>query len=419
MLIWLYRGVVLLVLCVLGWQVYIYGMGKLAGEAVKQQLPWQYEAIKAYYRPTADTLIALAERAKEVDKEQVSAQLSLRALSENPSSGRAAAHLLSLYINTNTPPTNPERTAEIAGIAGRLWPAHTYTRSRLADYWARQSRLDKVIPEWNVLLTRIPAVRSQLFPNLYQITAQPEYNKLLTPYTENPPLWWPQFFAYLSREASPEFLQKVYEQRLKSHKPLEDSEKRNYVERLFRDKRWNAARQTWLAGLTEAQQKLTGLVYDGGFEGDTLNTGFDWQISTNKQISIKRDMTYGIKGRQAMHIQIRKGPPVNFQHLSQKLALPSGEYQLSMLYRLDTFKANKGLRWRLRCLENQNIVLGETDALKGQKPWSTLATIFTIPDKACEVQLLRLEADSRYRHQQEFEGHLWFDNIDITRVTNE
>lgn len=409
---WAYRSAVLLLLCLLGWQVYVYGMGRLAGETSGQltQPASAYEPIATHYRPSADTLVASAEQANESGDKQLSTELALRALAENPTSGRAAAHLLALYSAQDS----TAKASEIADIAGKLWPAHSYTHSRLADYWVTQQRLDKLFPEWNILLTRNGALRSQLFPAIYQITAKPEYTPLLKPYIDNPPLWWNAFFAYLTREAEPEFLRKVYEQRLVSSIPLDDSEKSSYVGRLLKDKHWGAARDAWLKGISKTQQQYGGLVYDAGFEGESFNTGFDWQIAATKEISIKPDLTYGVKGRQAIHINIRKGQPVNFQHLSQRLVLSPGDYQLSLLYRLDTFKANKGLSWRIRCLDNPDTVIAETDALKGQKPWSTLSTFFSVPAAGCEAQLLRLEAASRYRHDQTFEGNIWFDNVSIT-----
>lgn len=415
---WLYRSVVLILLCLFAWQIYTHGMGRRTAELLEQEAFEGYHPLNSAFQMKADTLVALAERANESGESAIAEKTALRALAENPTSGRAASHLLSLY-NSNSSIATSVNITDIADIAGNLWPAHTYTHSRLADYWAKQGRIDKLIPEWNILLIRNPQLRQQLFPNLYQIAARPEYSDLLTTYINHPPLWWEQFFSFLSHDAQIEFLRQVYQQRQQSPVPLTDEEKRTYIARLLKDKLWNEARQAWLQGLSEAQQKQVGLVYDAGFEGKSFNTGFDWQLSETKEISIKPDITYGIKGQQALHIHFRKGQPVNFQHVAQKLMLAPGQYQLSMQYRLDSFRSNKGLRWRIHCVENEETLLTETEAFTGQKNWSTLSSPFNVPQDGCAVQLLRLEADSRYRHDQVFEGHLWFDNVSITQVTDE
>ena len=89
-----------------------------------------------------------------------------------------------------------------------------------------------------------------------------------------------------------------------------------------------------------------------------------------------------------------------------------------MRYRLDTLKNPKGLRWRIHCLNPANTLLGESHALRGQKSWDTLNVTFSVPSQDCGAQRLRLEADSAYRHDHTFEGHLWFDDLAIQPITD-
>jgi hypothetical protein len=407
------RSLLICLLPLVGWQVYNHGQGGIIGEQIKQQpesLP--YAPVSEPYRLTADTLTSLAEKANEAAKFEESEQLALRALAENLTSSRPASHLLSLYASQK----RSQQAGEVADIAGKLWPAHTYTHSRLADYWAHQQRMDKLVPEWNILLTRNPGLRPQLFPVLLEFAKQAEYAPLLKPYIEHPPLWWNSFFDYLCQQAEPELLQQIYQQRLDvKASPPEKTERTAYVNRLLRDKQWQNAYAIWRTGIPSKPQQTatTERVFDGGFEGETANTGFDWQMDQSREVSITPDRTYGMKGQQALHIHLKRDNPVQFQHLSQRLLLPAGDYQLSMRYRLDSLKNTKGLRWRIRCLDAPDTILAESHLLNGQKPWDTLTVAFTTPPMGCEAQLLRLEADGTYLHDHTFAGNLWFDNVSI------
>ena len=112
---------------------------------------------------------------------------------------------------------------------------------------------------------------------------------------------------------------------------------------------------------------------------------------------------------------MRKRQPINFKHVSQRLILEAGSYQLSLRYRTDTLKTTKGLSWRIRCIEGGKEVLGETIPLLGSNPWSNLTVDFTVPE-ACSIQMLRLEATSRFRHDHFFQGSAWFDDFAINKV---
>ena len=414
--LWLKRSLVVFLLPLLGWQVYCQGQGGMLSEQLKQQEFLPYEAPPPHYVFSSSTLTRLAEKANEAANFEESEQLALRAFATNITSGEPASHLLQLYASQK----RSAPAAEVADLAGKLWPAHTYTQSRLADYWARQQRLDKLLPIWNALLTRNGSLHATLFPVLRQLIQQPEHQDLFTPYLEKPPTWWNGFFTYLTQNADLALLDKVYTQRQTSNKNSINKEERTaYVNRLLREQDWQKAYQIWQMGAPKNLLEKKTLVFDGGFEGESSNTGFDWQISQTREVSIKPDATYGIKGKQAIHIRLKKDNPIHFQHLAQTLLLPAGDYQLNLRYRLDTFKNPKGLRWRIHCLDAANTLLTESHALKGQKSWATLNSSFTVPPQACNAQRLRLEADSPYRHDHTFEGNIWFDDIEIQPIHGE
>ena len=63
---------------------------------------------------------------------------------------------------------------------------------------------------------------------------------------------------------------------------------------------------------------------------------------------------------------------------------------------------------------NDNLV--ESQRFQGQQAWHDLSVKFDVPSNRCNVQLLRLEASSPYRHEHYFDGDLWFDEIKLQPV---
>ena len=392
-----------------GYTLYLYGMSDVRSEAVKEGKGLSISGSKPL-RLSSDALVSHA-RALTYAAPDVSEEVAILALSQDPSSGRAATHLLSLYESQG-------RTVEsdqIAELSSKLWPSHKYTRSNLADYWSRRSRPDKMVSEWNVLLTRDASFRKRLFPALIKIVESDELLPLISPFISNPPVWWNSFFGYLSSKLEMQRLQRLYRLRLASEVPLSLSEQNSYVRRLIKEDRWEEANDVWFLGLTPNQMRYSGLVYDGGFESNVFNQGFGWALSRSKNPRIKIDVTYGIKGRKALQVVLRKQDPVNFKHVWQRLLLTSGNYELTLRYRSDTLKTTKGLSWRIHCIKGGKEVLGESAPIVGSNSWSTLTASFTVPE-SCAAQMIRLESTSPYRHDHFFQGSAWFDDVRINTV---
>lgn len=364
--------------------------------------------------PASKTLINESEEALIKENPDTAEQLALQAWSKNITSGQAAAQLLAVYIAEE----NVTQGDQVAQLVSQLWPANTYTRAQLANYWTKRGDFAKVLPEWNALLIRNGATHTQLFPVLKQIANNPQTFSLLLPFMQSPPSWWDNFFIYLTGdEESLGTIKSIYTIRLNADKPLDENERRYFVQRLIKENQMTEAYFSWLGGLSPKELARSGLVYDGGFEGDSFNTGFDWSFSSPKGVEIRTSTTSGIRGAKALQI-ILNHKRLNFSHVSQRLALTPGAYQLSGRYRLNRLKTEKGLSWRIYCIGEKTTKIAESMAFAGRTPWSEFNTRFDIPPQNCGSQLLRLEASSPYAHHHAFKGSLWFDDITISRDNN-
>jgi hypothetical protein len=87
-----------------------------------------------------------------------------------------------------------------------------------------------------------------------------------------------------------------------------------------------------------------------------------------------------------------------------------------MRNRLDSFKNEKGLQWRVECVDDSSEVLGESMPLLGTQPWSELALNFVVPEEGCPVQRLALVSPTDKLHDHLYEGILWFDDVAIRRA---
>lgn len=335
---------------------------------------------------------------------------TLKALAANITSGRALARLADIYYEQG----KQKQAEEIARLASRLVTAQSETHLPLSFFWGKTGKTEEIVQTWHVLFIREPQLRNALFPHMRAMARDKTTAHLVDVFAKNPPVWWEAFFNYLARnEQTPiELLAHLYQVRLNSITPLNDNEMNVYIDRLIKDKRWSDAHNVWLKSLPTDASHYTDLIYDGGFESEWYNMGFSWFFQTHKQVKITPSITFGMEGKRALKIHFSGTKHINFQHLWQRLLLKSAPYELTMRFRADQFITSEGLKLRIYCTEN-NQIIAESRALKESKQWITETMTFEIPPDNCESQLLRLEAASTYAHDQVFKGTVWLDSIQL------
>jgi len=71
------------------------------------------------------------------------------------------------------------------------------------------------------------------------------------------------------------------------------SKRKSYVARLIKEQLTDQAYSIWVNRLTRDQRKRLGLLYDGSFEFEPGNWGFDWHIHPQRDVFIDRLYIFG------------------------------------------------------------------------------------------------------------------------------
>lgn len=312
---------------------------------------------------------------------------------------------------------------QVATLAHTLRPTYTDTLMPLSEYWAAQHNLEKALPLWSTLLERYGDMQAELFPIFHQALHEPNQQKLFASYLLNPPSWWNAFFQYLlANEQDENIIRQYYQARIKSTIQPATAERNAYIDYLTRHDHWQDAYQIWHDSLNKQQLSLERLLHDGGFESqqkDSLQGGlFGWTTNLDNKIKISQAITRGMKGKHALQISFRKGTNIQFQHVSQTRLLQPGNYTMTGRYRLDRFDTGKGLRWRMRCMDKDSSLLGESPLFNGQTDWEFFEFTFTV-QAGCTAQILRLESDTPYPHHNTFSGSIWFDDLNLPTTSTQ
>lgn len=368
------------------------------------------KTVEAWQTSHPDSFIKLSQQAQLANDLEQAEALAMQALSKNITNGRAAAQLLQIYSASN----NHGESLKVAQIADNLWPTHAFVRSRLADYWLKSGDIVKLVSELDKLLRIDASSKNKIFPILQKLISNKNVFPLFITYIEQPPEWWISFFSFITKnDKNNDIIDIIYNERNKTNNLPDGIETNIYIDRLIKDKRWPEAYFVWLGQLDEKQLQLNALLHDGGFEEKEFKSAiFGWRVRQDKKVALKLRKTSGIEGEQALRVSFNKKEQVNFRHVSQTIVLQSGQYQLSLKYKLNDFKTTKGLSWRIYCATGKKQLLGEGPSMRGRTSWESMQINFVVPDD-CQAQQVRLEASSPYIHDHLFQGSLWFDDLSI------
>jgi hypothetical protein len=257
-----------------------------------------------------------------------------------------------------------------------------------------------------------PELGTQLYPVLMALSAQePVQGDVAKILLEGPP--WRAGFVVQMIQKSPDSTQLfgLIERLRRSPAGLSERELSAWLDRLVRDRHWATAYLTWVNSLPPEYRARIGNVYNGSFELQPSNSGFDWRLLRVSGARVSRSQVTGAGGSLALQVAF-EDRRVPFQHVRQLLALAPGTYRLQGRVRLDDLRSERGLVWTLTCAEDGRLI-SETEPMSGRGGWRTFELDLVVPSTDCGGQWLTLRVPARIAAEQRIGGVAWFDDLQI------
>ena len=353
-------------------------------------------------------LMARAERALKEERSEEAlrdAQSALRA----DSLAAGALRVLGVVEEKYGSSDNTERLMRAAADVSRremiaqAWLLARHLQS--GDLPEAMSRLDLIFRTQNSALTG--KLVSLLLPILSHDDARRELAKLLA---TRPP-WRSNFLTQVSQEAQdPNAVSALYSALGESPAPPLTEELRPFLDRLIRTGRVEEAYVAWMQSLPPERLSGLGYLYNAGFEYPVTNLPFDWVFARLDSAVVELNSKTNPPLLQVAFIGGRVSQPL----VSHLLALPPGTYQYTGREQSDALANERGLRWRIFCLDQPDGSLAETPPLLGDTSWRDFAVTFDVGIE-CPVQKLQLELPARVTLEQEVSGEASFASLSIAK----
>ncbi|GAA0708208.1 hypothetical protein GCM10009105_07580 [Dokdonella soli] len=352
-------------------------------------------------------MLALAQRELRDKHPQAAVTAARELLRHEPLEGRAFSVLATAAEEVGDI-TQARTLYEIAVLRE---PRDLHSRAWIIEALLRDGYYDEALAQINVLLRISPGQGSKLFPVLVKLADAPEFSQALTRILGSQPTWGDGVLSALLARGSVGAVDAVFGA-LQREGILSVEESGRWLDRLIKAGLWGEAYSRWAGGLALAPGEVLPVVYNGGFETEPTNIGFDWRISNSAGVTIGRVPAIGATGAFAAKVAFsgRRVPQVNFE---QTLLLAPGTYLLHFRARAEALSSDRGLQWAIAC-QGERAPLAVSALLEGSFDWRQFDTPFVIPANNCPAQRLRLHNPGAAAAGKTVLGDIWIDDVAIS-----
>lgn len=185
-----------------------------------------------------------------------------------------------------------------------------------------------------------------------------------------------------------------------------------YAEFMLGKQQYEAAAEGWarhFAARKDGYPQST-LIFNGGFEYETTNGPFDWQLGSSEGIKGSRDHQIRQSGEYSYRIDFEGNKNLNLRDRRQTVYARPGRYRFEGWIRTSKITSDEGIRFRIRTSRDNSPFAIETPALTGTNDWTLLEADVEVPPG---VPLLQVDIARRpsLRIDNQLNGTVWIDSV--------
>jgi hypothetical protein len=289
-----------------------------------------------------------------------------------------------------------------------------------ADFWLMRKSVTEhdyksALYHADVLLRTNPASSTYVVPMLAQISEDKAGAALVKRILADNPPWRKQFLSALPQNVTdPRTPLELLLALRSAPVPPTRADIAAYLNLLVARKFYGLAYYTWLQFLPPEQLRRASLLYNGAFEAAPSGLPFDWSIAQGTGVTIDIVPRSDKADQHALLVNFQYGR-VDYRSVSELVMLAPGSYEFKGEYKGNII-GPRGMKWRIVCADGKITSGGESPMITGAKDWNGLTFTFTVPDKDCPAQYVRLDLDARMTSEQFVSGSILFDNLQISHA---
>lgn len=191
-----------------------------------------------------------------------------------------------------------------------------------------------------------------------------------------------------------------------------------YIERLLAKSRFPEARQVWEDALRKSGIALKpaseNLVWNGSFEREILQGGFDWRYPDIPEVRIRIDSSNRIHELKTLRLTFEDAN-ISSWLLNQIVLLPAaGSYKLDFYVRTEKLTTDQLPYIAIQGFPDPAGASAPNSIVPSSADWSRIAVPFTVGESCRAVELI-LRRDKSQKFDNQIKGTMWLDGFSIKR----
>src|SRR5579863_2593815 len=177
---------------------------------------------------------------------------------------------------------------------------------------------------------------------------------------------------------------------------------------------WSQALQA--GGMAPKADSSRSLVWNGGFEQEPLNGGFDWRIGPTAGAEMAWDEQTLHSGRRSLRVDFEGTANVDFQNVWQYVAVqPATRYRFGAFFRARDLTTDSGIHFEIRDISSPVNPAHSTSNLVGTRPWAEATTEFVAGAKTKILQIV-LRRNPSDKLGNKIRGTVWVDDVSLLQL---
>ncbi len=219
----------------------------------------------------------------------------------------------------------------------------------------------------------------------------------------------PSYFQYLLKSGMVEQIDTLWNYIVRNNIVVDKDTKSKYIEFLIYNKMISKAFYLWSQNTKDVN--VEDIFWNGDFEHELQNTGFDWRIQNTKDVEINVDSSNYYSGNKSLRLQFKGSGNLSFEHIKKYIPLKHGKYyNLSYAYSSRDITTKSGVFVELRCENGQPLATG--DMILGSNEWTKHSINFSAGDR-CSGMSLAIRRNPIRKLDSNISGTVWFDDFKL------
>jgi hypothetical protein len=203
-----------------------------------------------------------------------------------------------------------------------------------------------------------------------------------------------------------------------SHQPFEIEKLFGFFDATIRDGRGIDGKRMWLealraCGLPHDPPADGSVVWNGGFEYDMLNGGYDWRLPPAMGVTADYDSIIFHGGKRSVRLDFGGGNNTDLAEPLEFVGVEPGKtYHFAGFLRTEGVTTESGVRFALFDPQRVDSVHAETEGLTGTVPWTELSTDIVAGPQTQVLQVELRRPPSRL-FENKLGGTVWIDDVSL------